>query len=140
MNEPWQPGRSDRIRCCCRSLKLSSRGVAARCDAVPAQPFDAASGGASRGALTAPHDAQRIGDRRRLAPARAAAAGNRSDRRRARGFEPRAPAAFGAAADLCNHLAAAGVIAPIWGRFLSTYPEVHLELAVGEAPTDIVAK
>jgi DNA-binding transcriptional LysR family regulator len=39
-----------------------------------------------------------------------------------------------------THLAAAGVIAPIWGRFLSTYPEVHLELAVGEAPIDIVAK
>ena len=38
------------------------------------------------------------------------------------------------------HLAAAGVIAPIWGRFLSTYPEVHLELALGEAPIDIVAK
>src|SRR6202045_3385336 len=37
------------------------------------------------------------------------------------------------------HLAA-GVIAPIWGRFLSTYPEVHLELALGEAPIDIVAK
>jgi DNA-binding transcriptional LysR family regulator len=36
--------------------------------------------------------------------------------------------------------AAAVVIAPIWGRFLSTYPEVHLELAVGEAPIDIVAK
>src|SRR5882757_5526846 len=38
------------------------------------------------------------------------------------------------------HLAAAAVIAPIWGRFLSTYPEVHLELAVGMAPIDIVAK
>src|SRR3979490_3399366 len=38
------------------------------------------------------------------------------------------------------HLAAAAVIAPIWGRFLSAYPEVHLELAVGEAPIDIVAK
>jgi DNA-binding transcriptional LysR family regulator len=38
------------------------------------------------------------------------------------------------------HLAAAAVIAPIWGRFLSTYPEVHLELAVGDAPIDIVAK
>src|SRR3981189_2510532 len=37
-------------------------------------------------------------------------------------------------------LAAAAVIAPIWGRFLSTYPEVHLELALGEAPIDIVAK
>ena len=32
------------------------------------------------------------------------------------------------------------VIVPIWRRFLSTYPEVHLELAVGEAPIDIVAK
>jgi DNA-binding transcriptional LysR family regulator len=36
--------------------------------------------------------------------------------------------------------AAAAVIAPIWGRFLSTYPEVHLELAVGQAPIDLVAK
>jgi DNA-binding transcriptional LysR family regulator len=28
----------------------------------------------------------------------------------------------------------------IWQRFLSTYPEVHLELQLGEAPVDIVAK
>src|SRR5437868_4461855 len=38
------------------------------------------------------------------------------------------------------HVAATAVVAPIWGRFLSTYPEVHLELAVGEATIDIVAK
>src|SRR4029077_3854870 len=38
------------------------------------------------------------------------------------------------------HLAGAAVVAPIWGRFLSTYPEVQLELALGEAPIDIVAK
>ena len=38
-----------------------------------------------------------------------------------------------------NHTAAAAVIAPIWGRFLSTYPEVHLEVQVSEAPLDIVA-
>jgi DNA-binding transcriptional LysR family regulator len=37
-------------------------------------------------------------------------------------------------------LAAEAVIAPIWGRFLSTYPEVRLELGVGEATIDIVAK
>jgi DNA-binding transcriptional LysR family regulator len=37
------------------------------------------------------------------------------------------------------HTAGAAVIAPIWGRFLSTYPEVHLELQVSEAPLDIVA-
>src|SRR5277367_2888732 len=37
-------------------------------------------------------------------------------------------------------MAGAGVIAPLWHRFLSTYPEVHLELQVGEAPVDIVAK
>jgi DNA-binding transcriptional LysR family regulator len=37
-------------------------------------------------------------------------------------------------------VAAWAVITPIWGRFLSTYPEVHLELALGEAPIDIVAK
>src|ERR1700761_1862826 len=30
--------------------------------------------------------------------------------------------------------AAAAVVAPVWQRFLSTYPEVHLELQVGEAP------
>jgi DNA-binding transcriptional LysR family regulator len=39
-----------------------------------------------------------------------------------------------------NHVAASAVIAPIWWRFLSTYPEVHLEVAVGMAPIDIVAK
>jgi len=38
------------------------------------------------------------------------------------------------------HLGAAAVIAPIWERFLSTYPEVHLELAVAEATIDIVSK
>jgi DNA-binding transcriptional LysR family regulator len=38
------------------------------------------------------------------------------------------------------HIAAAAVIAPIWKRFLSTYPEVHLELAVDEATIDIVSK
>ena len=38
------------------------------------------------------------------------------------------------------HLAGAAVVAPVWRRFLCTYPEVHLELAVGEARIDIVAK
>lgn len=38
-----------------------------------------------------------------------------------------------------HHVAAAAVIAPIWGRFLSTYRDVHLELALGLAPIDIVA-
>ncbi|SDR25087.1 transcriptional regulator, LysR family [Rhizobiales bacterium GAS191] len=37
-------------------------------------------------------------------------------------------------------IAVAAVIAPVWGRFLSTYPEVQLELLVDEAPIDIVAK
>jgi DNA-binding transcriptional LysR family regulator len=35
---------------------------------------------------------------------------------------------------------AAAVIAPVWHRFLSTYPEIHLEVQLGEAPIDIVAK
>jgi DNA-binding transcriptional LysR family regulator len=39
-----------------------------------------------------------------------------------------------------THMAAVAVIAPIWRRFLSTYPDVHLELEVGEAPIDIVAR
>jgi len=38
------------------------------------------------------------------------------------------------------HLAATAVIVPVWERFLSTYPEVHLELRVGDVPIDIVAK
>src|SRR6202046_4945439 len=38
------------------------------------------------------------------------------------------------------HVAGAAVIAPIWKRFLSTYPEVQLELAVDEATIDIVSK
>jgi DNA-binding transcriptional LysR family regulator len=33
-----------------------------------------------------------------------------------------------------SHFAAAAVVAPVWGRFLSTFPEIHLELQVGEAP------
>lgn len=36
--------------------------------------------------------------------------------------------------------AAALVIAPLWRRFLSTYPEVDLEVECGKAPIDIVAK
>src|SRR5882757_596882 len=38
------------------------------------------------------------------------------------------------------HMAAAAVIAPVWQRFLSTYPEVHLELQLGETAVDIVEK
>src|ERR1700720_3443013 len=37
-------------------------------------------------------------------------------------------------------MAAVAVIAPIWERFLSTYPEVQLEVEVDEDPVDIVAK
>ena len=47
---------------------------------------------------------------------------------------------FGRLRIYATHLSAASVIAPVWQRFLSTYPEVHLELQVGEAPVDIVAK
>src|SRR6202051_2754727 len=36
-------------------------------------------------------------------------------------------------------LAATVAIAPMWQRFMSTYPEVHLELRVDVGPTDIVA-
>ena len=39
-----------------------------------------------------------------------------------------------------SHLAATAVAVPIWDRFLSTYPDVHLELHVGDAPIDIVAE
>ena len=39
-----------------------------------------------------------------------------------------------------SYMSAAAVIAPVWGRFLATYPEVHLEVRVDETPIDIVAK
>jgi len=38
-----------------------------------------------------------------------------------------------------SHLAATAVIAPVWRRFLSTYPKVHLDLWVETRPIDIVA-
>ena len=38
-----------------------------------------------------------------------------------------------------SHLAAPALIAPVWQRFLSTYPDVHLELWVDQRPLDIVA-
>src|ERR1700723_2175512 len=47
---------------------------------------------------------------------------------------------FGRLRIYATNMAGAGVIAPVWQRFLSTYPEVHLELQLGEAPIDIVAK
>jgi DNA-binding transcriptional LysR family regulator len=47
---------------------------------------------------------------------------------------------FGRLRIYAHHMAAAAVIAPVWGRFLSTYPEVHLELQLSETPIDIVAK
>lgn len=39
-----------------------------------------------------------------------------------------------------THLAGMAVIAPLWGRFLSTFPDVQLEVHAAEAPIDIVAK
>jgi DNA-binding transcriptional LysR family regulator len=38
-----------------------------------------------------------------------------------------------------SHLGAM-VIASVWGRFLSTYPDVHLEVHMGQVPMDDVAK
>ena len=78
-----------------------------------------------------------------FAPARAAAAGLRRDRRRARGLEPRAPATLGAAAD--------ALMRPIGRRRWSSRRgsgdascrrtrKSTLSSPVGEAPIDIVAK
>ncbi len=39
-----------------------------------------------------------------------------------------------------THMSAAAVVAPVWQRYLSTYPDVHLELQVGEPQLDIVAR
>jgi DNA-binding transcriptional LysR family regulator len=38
------------------------------------------------------------------------------------------------------HTPALAVIAPVWQRYLSAYPDVHLEVCVQDGPTDIVAK
>ena len=38
-----------------------------------------------------------------------------------------------------EQIAATAVIAPVWERFLSTYPDVHLEVSVDEASVDLVA-
>jgi DNA-binding transcriptional LysR family regulator len=47
---------------------------------------------------------------------------------------------FGRLRIYATHMSAAAVIVPVWQRFLSTYPDVHLEIQAGEAPIDIVAK
>ena len=39
-----------------------------------------------------------------------------------------------------THLAGAAVVAPVWARFLTTFPDVQLELHADAAPVDIVAK
>jgi DNA-binding transcriptional LysR family regulator len=38
-----------------------------------------------------------------------------------------------------SNLVATVVVVPIWDRFLSTCPQDHLELHVGDAPIDFVA-
>ena len=47
---------------------------------------------------------------------------------------------FGCLRLYVSRLAGATVIAPFWARFLSTFPDVQLELHTAEAPSDIVAK
>jgi DNA-binding transcriptional LysR family regulator len=47
---------------------------------------------------------------------------------------------FGRLRIYAGHLAAVAVIAPIWRRFLGTYPDVQLEVDVGEATVDVVSK
>ena len=47
---------------------------------------------------------------------------------------------FGRLRIYATHLAAAAVIAPVWARFLFTYPDVHLELVLDDSATDIVAR
>jgi DNA-binding transcriptional LysR family regulator len=47
---------------------------------------------------------------------------------------------FGCLRLYVTHLAGAAVIAPVWAHFLSTFPDVRLEVHTAEAPVDIVAK
>src|SRR6185369_6155998 len=41
---------------------------------------------------------------------------------------------------LATSFGASTIIAPVWSRFLKTYPDVQLEVEVGAAPVDIVAE
>src|SRR5471032_142905 len=81
----------------------------------------------------APTDAgRRLLDRLRPAIAEIAGALEDLDRERRRPFgRLRIHASAGAAAI---------VIAPVWGCFVGSYPEVQLELEVDDAPVDIVSK
>ena len=47
---------------------------------------------------------------------------------------------FGRLRIYTTYLWAAAVIAPVWRRFLAAYPDVHLELLLDDASTDIVAR
>ncbi len=47
---------------------------------------------------------------------------------------------FGCLRLYVTHLAGAAVIAPVWACFLSTFPDVELEVHAAEAPADIVEK
>jgi DNA-binding transcriptional LysR family regulator len=38
-----------------------------------------------------------------------------------------------------SYMGAAAVITPVWGRFLSAYPDIHLEVHTGQIPMDDVA-
>lgn len=47
---------------------------------------------------------------------------------------------FGRLRVYVTHFAGAAVIAPVWARFLSTFPDVQLEVQANEVALDIVAK
>ena len=66
--------------------------------------------------------------------------GDRADRRRAGRSERRAVPSVRPTPDLHDCLPRRRVIAPVWARFLSTYPDVHLELVLDDASADIVAR
>jgi DNA-binding transcriptional LysR family regulator len=46
---------------------------------------------------------------------------------------------FGRLRIYLTHMSASAIIAPVWHRYLTTYPDIHLELHVGETAIDIVA-
>ena len=47
---------------------------------------------------------------------------------------------FGRLRIYATHLAGAAVLAPVWAHFLATYPDVHLDVVLDDAATDIVAR
>jgi DNA-binding transcriptional LysR family regulator len=123
-----------------RQSQLPGGGRPPRRHPVCAQPCGPAAGGAVGRPPAEPHHAKRrptdAGRRllERLRPALDEIAGALDD------LNDERARPFGRLRIYTTYLWGAAVIAPVWARFLCTYPDVHLELVLDDAAPDIVAR